>query len=133
YHRVREYSQFNHPPFEMIKNEDLLLLGKTKVKALHTPGHSAGECSYLVTSDGHPPYLLTGDTLFIRDCGRTDLPTDSNEEMFESLQKIRSLPPQTIILPGHHYQKETASTLATELETSPPFQCKNVSDLASLP
>ncbi len=118
---------------EALTREGDPALPNLRIRVLHTPGHSAGECSYLVEAAGQPPYLLTGDTLFIRDCGRTDFADGSNEQMFESLQKIRALPPQTVILPGHHYKKETASTLDRELAESPPFQCKSVEELAKLP
>jgi hydroxyacylglutathione hydrolase len=111
-----------------VRDGKVLNVGELEVQVLHTPGHSAGEVCYRV---GH--YLLTGDTIFIRDCGRTDLHTGSNEEMFASLQRIRQLPPETVILPGHHYQRECASTLERELRESPPFQCRSVQELMSLP
>ncbi len=106
-------------------------IGSLTTQALHTPGHSAGECCYFLSTS--PPYLFTGDTIFIRDCGRTDLSSGSDTEMFASIQKIKTLPPETVILPGHHYKKECASTLQTELRESPPFQCKTVAELSQLP
>lgn len=113
------------------KNNDVIHLGSLKLEILHTPGHSAGElCLYLGVDPG---YLLTGDTLFIGDCGRTDLPTGNNEEMFSSLQKIKALPQSTWIFPGHHYAKKTTSTLKDELEYSPPLRCHSVEELANLP
>lgn len=127
FHRVQEYGTHIH----FIQDGDELHVGAIKIKVLHTPGHSAGECSYFI--QGTPPHLFTGDTLFIRDCGRTDLPTGSTEQMFYSLQKIRALPPETVILPGHHYKKEYASVLSEELLRSPPFQCKSVAELEALP
>ena len=117
-----------------IKNlQDLqrIELGSLQIQALHTPGHSAGECCFFLNSSG--PYLFTGDTIFIRDCGRTDLESGSDQELFESIQRIKTLPLETVILPGHHYQKESASTLQTELRESPPFQCKTVNELSELP
>lgn len=113
---------------ELTQDEQIIRVGNMEVQALHTPGHSAGELCYRT-----PPYLLTGDTVFIRDCGRTDLDTGSNEQMFQSLRRIAALPLETIILPGHHYAPECASTLKKELEESPPFQCRSTEELASLP
>ncbi|HUP57216.1 MAG TPA: MBL fold metallo-hydrolase, partial [Bdellovibrionota bacterium] len=110
---------------------EMIAIGELSIKALHTPGHSAGEISYLIQT--RPPCLLTGDTVFIRDCGRTDFESGSNDQMFASLQKIKRLPPETIILPGHHYKPECASTLGRELVESPPFRCASVEELASLP
>jgi hydroxyacylglutathione hydrolase len=120
-----------HPRLVKITNNQVIHLGKTQIRVMHTPGHSAGECCYFV--DGKPPFLLTGDTLFIRDCGRTDLETGSDEEMFLSLQRIKTLPKETIILPGHHYKEEFTSTLDKELRESPPLQVQSVEELKRLP
>lgn len=106
-------------------------IGLLNLRAIHTPGHSRGALSYFL--DHAPPLLLTGDTLFIRDCGRTDLETGSNEEMYASLQKYKLLPPDTVILPGHHYAAECASTLARELRESPPLLARSVEELTTLP
>jgi hydroxyacylglutathione hydrolase len=129
-HRL-DNAVMNNGKIRAANEGDTISVGQFSIRVLHTPGHSRGECCYLLNTD--PTYLFTGDTLFIRDCGRTDLPTGSNEEMFQSLQKLKKLPPNSIILPGHHYQEECTSTLATELKVSPPLQCKSVEELASLP
>ncbi len=115
-----------------IQEGDRLPIGRLEAQALHTPGHSAGECCYFLETTS-PPYLFTGDTVFIRDCGRTDFPDGSNEQMFASLQRIKRLPGETVLLPGHHYAPECATTLAQELETSPPFLCRSVTELSMLP
>lgn len=107
-------------------------MGSLGVDVLATPGHSAGECTFRFRTDGGD-FLFTGDTLFIRDCGRTDFPGGSTEQMFQSLQMIKGLPPETIILPGHHYAPECASSLATELKTSPPLRCRTALELEQLP
>jgi glyoxylase-like metal-dependent hydrolase (beta-lactamase superfamily II) len=116
-----------------ITDNQVVHLGKTQIKVLHTPGHSAGESCFFISPSDHPPFLLTGDTLFIRDCGRTDLETGSNEEMFKSLQRIKTFPKETIILPGHHYKEECTSTLEIEMRESPPLQVQSVEELVRLP
>jgi len=121
----------SHGTFRLVKDGDQISVGQLPVRVLHTPGHSSGECCYLL--EGEQPYLFTGDTVFIRDCGRTDLETGSTAQMFESLQRIKKLPPQTIILPGHHYKPESSSTLEKEMKESPPFSCRSVEELAALP
>ena len=108
-----------------------LAVGGLTVEVLHTPGHSAGACCFLV--HGTPPVLLSGDTLFVRDCGRTDLDTGDNGEMFLSLQRLKRLPPETVVMPGHHYGPEPTSTMARELAESPPLRARDVEELASLP
>lgn len=113
-----------------------LSVGSLRVRATHAPGHSRGALLYLITGaeGGTPPYLLTGDTIFIRDCGRTDLPTGSVEEMFATLQRVRAeFPRDAVILPGHQYSRECASTLERELAESPPFLCRSAEELRALP
>ena len=129
-HRLDRGSRQNGK-LQLVRDGDEIGLGNSVIRVLHTPGHSSGECSYLL--EGIPPQLFTGDTVFIRDCGRTDLPTGSTSEMFETLQRLKKLAPETVILPGHHYKPEFKSTLERELRESPPFQCKNVEELAALP
>jgi glyoxylase-like metal-dependent hydrolase (beta-lactamase superfamily II) len=101
---------------------------------MHTPGHSSGEFCYLLPKQTQVdrPYVFTGDTLFIRDCGRTDLESGNDAEMFASLQILKQLDPDTVILVGHHYAKECASTLGEELKVSPPLKCASVSELSNL-
>jgi hydroxyacylglutathione hydrolase len=64
---------------------------------LHTPGHTPGSVSLL--GDG---VLFSGDTLFFGGVGRTDLPGGSTRDLEKSIrEKILTLPPETIVLPGH--------------------------------
>ncbi|MEK6706639.1 MAG: MBL fold metallo-hydrolase [Bdellovibrionota bacterium] len=114
-----------------ITGDETINVGSFDVMTIHTPGHSAGECCYLVPNE--PAFLFTGDTVFIGDCGRTDLDTGSTQEMFRSIQKLKALPPDTIILPGHHYSLECVSTIKREIATSAPFKCTSASELERLP
>jgi glyoxylase-like metal-dependent hydrolase (beta-lactamase superfamily II) len=117
---------------EKLADGNVIQMGRLEIEVMHTPGHSAGECCYFVRNT-QPPYLLSGDTIFVRDCGRTDFPDGSNAEMFDSLQRIKKLPAETVILPGHHYTVEVATTLERELAQSPPFNAGSVSELEALP
>ena len=63
--------------------------------------------------------LLTGDTLFIGDCGRTDLPGGSLKEMFKTLQeKIKTLPNHLIVYPGHDYGDKPFDNLGNQKLTN---------------
>ncbi len=116
-----------------LKNGEQLRVGSIDVTAHHTPGHSAGEfCFFLAPSFSSQVYLLTGDLIFIRDCGRTDFPDGSDAQMFDSIQRVKQFSPETILLVGHHYAKECATTLARELVSSPPFLCNTIEELAKL-
>ena len=110
-------------------------VGNLVLTVYATPGHSAGEvCFYLERGNHSPvPYLFTGDTIFIRDCGRTDFSDGSDEEMFRSIQRGKRFPADTVLLVGHHYAPEVATTLEREISTSPPFLCKSVQELKELP
>lgn len=129
-HRIEALLRGRAPA--LVEDGQTFAVGGLEVEALHTPGHSAGHACFHVAGLA-PPALLTGDTIFIRDCGRTDLDTGDDAQMFASIQRVKALPPATLILPGHHYRPEVASTVGRELETSPPFQARTVAELAALP
>jgi glyoxylase-like metal-dependent hydrolase (beta-lactamase superfamily II) len=116
---------------KLIDDHERLRVGAINLDVIHTPGHSAGGVCFLVHAER--PFLLTGDTVFVRDCGRTDLDTGSPAQMFASLQRLKTLPGNCVVLPGHHYAPECASTLADEWRDSPPFRVKTVAELAQLP
>ena len=59
-------------------------------------------------------FLITGDTIFIGDCGRCDLPGGSLKEMFGSIQRIKSLDDNLVVFPGHDYGPEPFRTLGEE-------------------
>ena len=78
---------------------DILELAGLKIKAIHTPGHTAGGTCYYIESD---KTLMSGDTLFAGSVGRTDYPTASSAAMMESLHdKLCKLPDDTDVYPGH--------------------------------
>jgi glyoxylase-like metal-dependent hydrolase (beta-lactamase superfamily II) len=79
-------------------DEDVVTTGSVRVRLLHTPGHTPGSQCFLVGDN-----LVSGDTLFIDGCGRTDLPGADPDEMYTSLQRLASLPGRTVLWPGHHY------------------------------
>lgn len=68
-------------------------------KIIHTPGHSAGSiCLYNATRKE----LITGDTLFYKNWGRTDLPGGSEDAIHRSLARLRNMiPGDTLVYPGH--------------------------------
>jgi glyoxylase-like metal-dependent hydrolase (beta-lactamase superfamily II) len=85
---------------------DVVDVGAVPIKLLHTPGHTPGSQCFLV--DG---MLVSGDTLFLEGCGRTDLPGADPEAMYESLQHLASLPDETAVFPGHRYSPQSAGTI----------------------
>jgi glyoxylase-like metal-dependent hydrolase (beta-lactamase superfamily II) len=92
-----------------VDNHDTLALGRLTLTFLHTPGHTPGSQCFLI--DGR---LVSGDTLFIGSCGRTDLPGSDPREMYYSLtQRLGALPDETILFPGHNYGG-SSSTIGAE-------------------
>lgn len=83
----------------VVDEDDLIHIGETRFKVIHTPGHTqGGSCLY----NEKEQFLFSGDTLFNGTWGRTDLPTSNREEIFKSIvRKILILPEETIIYPGH--------------------------------
>lgn len=89
---------------------DSLTLGSLTIQVLHTPGHSKGSVTLKVGD-----VLFTGDTLFAGDCGRTDLPGGSFEEILASLKRLGELEGNFHVCPGH----EGTSNLALERQRNP--------------
>jgi hydroxyacylglutathione hydrolase len=86
-------------PKTTLKENDEILLGKEKMKILFTPGHCKGHVSFYCAQQN---FLLSGDVIFMRSIGRTDLPGGDTQTLLNSIQqKIYTLPPQTIIYSGH--------------------------------
>ena len=97
-----------------VDGNDTLVVGRFTITFLHTPGHTPGSQCFLV--EGR---LVSGDTLFIGACGRTDLPGSDPEAMYYSLtQRLAALPDDTMLLPGHSYGGPR-STIGAEKRTNP--------------
>ena len=80
-----------------VEDGDTIQLGSLEIKVLHTPGHTQGGVCYLV--DGN---LFSGDTIFREAVGRCDLEGGNFNQIVESIEdKIFTLPPKTVIYPGH--------------------------------
>ena len=91
-----------------------LRFGRHHIRALHTPGHTAGSMSFVWASEGQH-HVFTGDTLLINGCGRTDFQSGSSEALYRSLtQVLFTLPDDTVVWPGHDYQGRSHSTIGAE-------------------
>ena len=95
-------------PFTPLRDGELIELGNTHIRVLHTPGHSPESMCLLVTDlkrGTDPWFVLTGDTLFVGAVGRPDLPGRARENaatLFESVHgKLLTLPDDVEIMPGH--------------------------------
>jgi glyoxylase-like metal-dependent hydrolase (beta-lactamase superfamily II) len=78
---------------------DEYTFGSCTIKVIHTPGHTLGGCSFY---DEKEKIVFTGDTLFLRDVGRTDLPGGNYETLEKSIrERLYTLPEDVTVYPGH--------------------------------
>lgn len=97
-------------PDRIFDDGDTIELGSLKIRVLFTPGHTCGSCCFIVGNT-----IFSGDTLMRDSMGRTDLATGSHRDMKESLQKLKNLPGDYHVLPGHG----PATTLERERRYNP--------------
>ena len=97
-----------------VKEGDIITLGATEIKIIHTPGHASDSVCLLADDK-----VLTGDTLYIGECGRVDLPDSNMSDMYDSLMnKISNIPDNYEVYPGHDYGPSPTSTMKVEKLTN---------------
>ncbi len=104
---------------ELVGHEpgDVVMVGEVPVTLVHTPGHTPGSQCLLVES-----CLISGDTLFLEGCGRTDLPGSDPAEMYRSLtERLAAIPDGTMVFPGHLYSEAASQTMGTTRTTNYVF------------
>jgi hydroxyacylglutathione hydrolase len=95
--RVRPVLPVEH----WLADGEKLEFGKRSASVLHTPGHTPGSCCFSLLSADYR-LLLSGDTLFQRSIGRTDLPGGDYATIENSIKsKLYTLDPSTVVIPGH--------------------------------
>lgn len=105
----------------LIDEGELIVFGDEVVSALATPGHTPGSTCYLWHDR-----LLTGDTLLIGGCGRTDFQKGSAEALYDSITgKVFALPDDTLVYPGHDYHGRRVSTIGEEKASNPRLAGKS--------
>jgi glyoxylase-like metal-dependent hydrolase (beta-lactamase superfamily II) len=86
---------------------DVVAVGGIEVELVHTPGHTPGSQCFLVEDR-----LVSGDTLFLDGCGRTDLPGSDPAAMYETLTtRLTRVPDDTVLYPGHFYSPEPSAPM----------------------
>ena len=115
---------------KIVSDGDQLELGEVNLKFILTPGHTPDGICIIVDDEA----ILTGDTLFIGDCGRTDLPGGDLTQMYKSLhEKIMSLPDHLIVYPGHDYGDKPFDTLGNQKRTNKTLLAKNLNEFSKIP
>ncbi len=84
---------------EVIEDDAVIAVGRVRLRTIHTPGHTPGSMCFLL--EGHP-ILFSGDTLFPGGPGATKFEGGDFPTIIDSVErKLLTLPPDTIVLPGH--------------------------------
>ncbi|MEW9701794.1 MBL fold metallo-hydrolase [Paenibacillus sp. SI8] len=108
----------NLHPFE---DNEVIMLGDTQISCMLTPGHTYGSACFLISN-----HLFTGDTIFIEGCGICTTVGGDPEQMFHSIQRIKSaINPKVQIFPGHSFGKNPGYTLDYLLKQNIYFQFIN--------
>lgn len=114
---------------QLLRDGATLVIDGITVLALATPGHTDSHMAYLINGT----HLLTGDSLLIRGCGRTDFQSGDPGVLFDSItEKIWTLPDTTLIYPGHDYRGHTVSSVGEEKRYNPRLVGKSRQDFIAL-
>ncbi|HUG97116.1 MAG TPA: MBL fold metallo-hydrolase [Nitrososphaera sp.] len=98
-----------------VSDGDVIEIGSIRLRVLHTPGHSKDSMCLLLDDQ----LVFTGDTLFVGNCGRTDLPGSDPAEMYHSLfDRLAKLDEKLVVYPGHNYGSIPTSTIGREKKTN---------------
>ena len=104
---VRKVTEASETDLVRHSSGDTVMVGEIPIELIHTPGHTPGSQCFFV--DGR---LVSGDTLFLEGCGRTDLPGGDPAALYESLtQRLAKVPDDAILFPGHLYSAEPSATM----------------------
>ncbi len=109
-----------------IADGERVAIGGESLAALSTPGHTVDGTSYYTGAA-----VITGDTLFVGGCGRTDFPGGDAPTLWRSLQKIAALPEETRVYPGHDYGATPTSTVGWERTTNPYLLCRSEAEFVA--
>jgi glyoxylase-like metal-dependent hydrolase (beta-lactamase superfamily II)/rhodanese-related sulfurtransferase len=129
-----------------LQDGDRLTLGRLTLEAWATPGHTPNAMTFLVHAADrttNPAFALTGDTLFVGSIGRPDLldvpPAELAAKSFASVQRLKTLPDATLVLPAHgagslcgaHLSPDTTSTIGREKATNPYLQIPSLASFVA--
>ena len=105
-----------------------LRFGNETLRALHTPGHTAGSMSFVWRT-----HAFTGDSLLINGCGRTDFQSGSASDLYASITRVLfALPDDTTVWPGHDYQGRTHSSIGAEKSGNARIAGKTESEFVAI-
>jgi glyoxylase-like metal-dependent hydrolase (beta-lactamase superfamily II)/rhodanese-related sulfurtransferase len=116
-----------HAGFRLDDGE-MLRVGAMRLKALHTPGHTADSMCVMVEDR-----IFTGDTLLIGATGRTDLPSGDPDALYDSLfGRVLKLDPALKVFPAHDYKGRSHTSIGAEIESNPRLQKRERADFVAM-
>lgn len=111
-----------------LKDGDILKFGQESILVIATPGHTPGSTSFLWRDR-----LFTGDALLINGCGRTDFQGGNSETQYHSIiNKLFTLPDDTLVYPGHDYNGRRVSNIAQEKDINPRLAGKTLAEFIQI-
>jgi hydroxyacylglutathione hydrolase len=126
--QIVAYKSSKLKPDVAVTDGEVIVVGTIRVKVIHTPGHTPDSICLLV--DGE--LLLTGDTLFVGECGRTDMPGGDSKSMYDSLfNKLMRLEDNAKVYPGHDYGLKPYSTIGEERKSNYTLKPRSLGEFIS--
>jgi len=111
-----------------LKDGDEITFGSEIIQVISTPGHTPGSTSFLWRDR-----VFTGDCLLINGCGRTDFQGGNAEDQYRSIvEKLFTLPDDTLVYPGHDYQGRRVSNIGQEKTINPRLAGKSLADFVQI-
>ena len=108
-----------------VDDGDIIHVGSVPIKVIYTPGHTLDGICLLVDNKK----LLTGDTLFVGECGRTDLSGGNSKSLYESFfNKLLKLSDDVEVYPGHDYGSSPSSTIGEQRRTNYVLQPRSLAE-----
>lgn len=120
---VRRVTGVSDTDLRAHEHDDIVTVGSVDIRLLHTPGHTPGSQCFLVGDR-----LVSGDTLFLEGCGRTDFPGGDADAIFRSLQWLATLPGDPVVYPGHQYSPESSASLSRVKSTNFVFRPRSLDE-----
>lgn len=117
---IIQHEKATHKKDRSVRDQEIINIGHVELEVLHTPGHSEDSICLIVNKEA----IITGDTLFVGNIGRVDLPGSSPEMMYDSLAKVANLDDSLVVYPGHNYGLTPTSTILNERTNNPMLNFK---------
>ena len=119
--KIIQHEKSTHKKDRSVRDDEIISVGEVDLEVSYTPGHSEDSICLIINKES----VITGDTLFVGNCGRVDLPGSDPEMMYDSLyNKVAKLDDSLVVYPGHNYGPTPTSTILNEKLNNPMLNFK---------